>query len=582
MNTHLTRFRDALALVWTAARNWTLAWFALLLFQGLLPAATVFLTKRVVDGLVAAIKTGENVGPLLVSAGLMAVVLLLAQLLSGAVSWIRAMQAELLSEHVHNLIHEKAIAADLASFESPDFYDHLHRARAEAGYRPLALLENAGGLLQNSITLLAMGALLARFGVWLPVILLVSAAPALLVVLRQNRRRHRWQLEATADERRSWYYDWLLTARESAGEIRLFGLGDYFRSAFQAVRSRLRAGRLVLIKNESLSSLCAGVMALAVTGGALGWMAWRAFHGWATLGDVALLYQAFNQGQQLVRTLLQNAGQVYANTLFLGNLFDFLALKPTVVAASSSKPAPTGLRGQIQFHNVTFRYPGADAPALREFNLTLPAGQIVAIVGRNGSGKSTLVKLLCRFYDPTDGRIEWDGTDLRAFQPVELRRQISALFQEAVRYNATVAQNISFETADVEAAAVAAGADGIAQRLGYGQLLGKWFEGGVELSAGEWQRLALARAFARNAPLVLLDEATSAMDSWAEAEWLRRLRAVAAGRTVVIISHRFTTAMQADVIHVMEQGRIVESGTHAQLVKRGGQYAQSWEAQSRG
>jgi len=323
-------------------------------------------------------------------------------------------------------------------------------------------------------------------------------------------------------------------------------------------------------------------MALAVTGGALGWMAWRAFHGWATLGDVALLYQAFNQGQQLVRTLLQNAGQVYANTLFLGNLFDFLALKPTVVAASSSKPAPTGLRGQIQFHNVTFRYPGADAPALREFNLTLPAGQIVAIVGRNGSGKSTLVKLLCRFYDPTDGRIEWDGTDLRAFQPVELRRQISALFQEAVRYNATVAQNISFETADVEAAAVAAGADGIAQRLGYGQLLGKWFEGGVELSAGEWQRLALARAFARNAPLVLLDEATSAMDSWAEAEWLRRLRAVAAGRTVVIISHRFTTAMQADVIHVMEQGRIVESGTHAQLVKRGGQYAQSWEAQSRG
>ena len=577
----MTRFREALALVWRAARNWTLAWFALLLVQGLLPAATVFLTKRVVDGLVAAIKTGENVGPLLVSAGLMAGVLLLAQLLSGAVSWIRAMQAELLSEHVHNLVHEKAVAADLASFESPDFYDHLHRARAEAGHRPLALLENVGGLLQNSITLLAMGALLARFGVWLPVILLVSAAPALLVVLRQNRRRHRWQLEATRDERRAWYYDWLLTARESAAEVRLFGLGDCFRSAFQTVRVRLRTGRLVLIKNESLSSLGAGVMALAVTGGALCWMAWRAFHGWATLGDVALLYQAFNQGQQLVRTLLQNAGQVYANTLFLGNLFDFLALKPAVVAAPTPKPV-TALQREIRFCDVTFRYPGSDEPVLREFNLTLPAGQIAAIVGRNGSGKSTLVKLLCRFYDPTEGRIEWDGVDLREFPPAELRRQVSALFQEPVRYSATVAQNISFEAADVEAAARAAGADGIAQRLGYGQLLGKWFEGGVELSAGEWQRLALARALARNAPLVLLDEATSAMDSWAEAEWLRRLRTVAAGRTVVIISHRFTTTMQADVIHVMEQGRIVESGTHGELVKLGGQYAQSWEAQLRG
>jgi len=580
----LTRFRDALAIVWTATRNWTLAWLALLLVQGVLPVATVFLTKRLVDGLVAAVKTGGgDFTPLLVSAGLMAVVLALAQLLSGAIGWVRAMQAELLSEHVNNLIHEKAVAADFASFESPEFYDHLHRARAEAGHRPLALLENVGGLLQNSVTLLAMAALLARFGVWLPVILFVSAVPALGVVLRQNRRRHRWHLQATADERRAWYFDSLLTARESAAEIRLFGLGDCFRSAFQSVRRRLREGRLATAREESLAGAGAGLMALLVTGGALGWMAWRAVRGWATLGDVALLYQAFNQGQQLVRVLLQNVGQVYANTLFLGNLFDFLAPEPRVVAPLSPKPAPPALCRNIQFHNVTFRYPGSDAPALREFNLTLPAGQIAAIVGRNGSGKSTLVKLLCRLYDPTEGRIEWDGVDLREFEPAELRRQITALFQEPVRYNATVAENISFRAGDrIEAAASAAGADELARRLGYGKLLGKWFEGGVELSAGEWQRLALARALARGAPLVLLDEATSAMDSWAEAEWLRRLRAWAAGRTVVIISHRFTTAMQADVIHVMEQGRIVESGTHPELVKRGGLYAQSWEATPRG
>ena len=347
----------------------------------------------------------------------------------------------------------------------------------------------------------------------------------------------------------------------------------------------MREENLRLFRNERLAELAAWAAALLATAVTCTAITWRTLRGLATLGDLALFVQAFLQGQQFVRSLLANAGQIYHNTLFLEDAFGFLSLQPSITDPPQPKPMPDELRDGIHFHNVTFRYPGSEIPALHEFNLTIAAGQIVAIVGRNGSGKSTLVKLLCRLYDPKEGRIEWDGTDLRAFRPSELRRQITAMFQEPVRYHATVADNIVFGGADrerIEAAAAAAGADAIAQRFGYGQLLGKNFEGGAELSGGEWQRLALARAFAREAPLVLLDEATSAMDSWAEAEWLRRLRSATKGRTVVIISHRFTTAMQADVIHVMDEGKIVESGRHEDLVNRGGLYAQSWGLQMRG
>jgi ATP-binding cassette subfamily B protein len=579
-----------LALVWTASGKWTTAWVALLVIQGLLPAATVYLTRAVVDRAVPVFRTHGDPAALraaVAPAVFLGAVLLMMGILRGMSQWVRTAQAELVQDHISTLIHRQSAAADLAFYETPDFFDHLHRARAEAAHRPLALLETLGSLLQNGITLAAMGAVLIPYGLWLPVALLTSTLPALWVVLRYSARQHQWRLHATADERQAWYYDWLLTASENAPELRLFGLGEYFQSCYQSMRSRLRRDHLALVRAQSLAELGAGAAALAITAAAMVWMVWRAIGGFITLGELALFYQAFQQGLQLLRSLLENAGQVYANMLFLGNLFEFLALSPKVVSPPAPKPAPERLRDGIRFTRVRFRYPGSANMALDDFDLFVPAGSTAAIVGRNGAGKSTLLKLLCRFYDPEDGRICLDGIDLRELSTEELRRRIAVLFQQPVHYNATAAQNIALgdlrnppSDAEIRSAARAAGADTAIDRLplGYDNLLGKWFADGAELSVGEWQRIALARAFVRRAPILILDEPTSAMDPWAEADWLDRFRRLAAGHTAIVITHRFTTARLADAIHVMEAGRIAESGTHQELIDRGGRYAAWWDS----
>jgi ATP-binding cassette subfamily B protein len=313
----------------------------------------------------------------------------------------------------------------------------------------------------------------------------------------------------------------------------------------------------------------------------------RVHRGGASLGDLALFYQAFHQGQRLLRSLLDDVGQIYRNVLFLGDLFDFLSLEPRITdppAGTEPLPAPGGLA----LRGVTFRYPGAERPVLRDFDLEVPEGGILAVVGKNGAGKSTLVKLLCRLYDPEEGAVEVAGLAARTVPLAELRRRITVLFQEPMHYFTTVAENIAYGAADrtptseeIVEAARSAGAEEIVASLpeGYETLLGKWFAGGAELSPGEWQRVALARAFLREAPVLLLDEPTSAMDSWAEADWMERFRDLARGRTVLVITHRFTTARHADRICVMEAGKIVESGTHGELVARGGRYAASWADQ---
>src|SRR6185369_16391909 len=419
----------------------------------LLPAATVYLTKLVVDGVVVALRNGGS-RPVLLPLLLLGGVLLLMEVARNAINWVRTVQAELLQDHITSLIHEKSVAVDLAFYELSDYYDHLHRARTEARYRPVALLGNLGALLQNSITLIAMGAILIPLGPWLTIALLLSTVPAFFVVVHYALAEYQWRLRTTTDDRRSWYYDWIMTTADAAAEIRLFGLGKYFQSHHRELRSRLRGERLDLMRRQSMAELAASIIALLIVGAAMLLMMWRALMGRVTLGELALVYAAFNQGQGLMRTLLENAGQFYGNSLFLGNLFDFLSLESAERTAQRDERAvlrDRPLSGAISLQNVTFTYPDASTTALDNFTLSIPSGKIIAIVGPNGAGKSTLLKLLCRFYDPNAGSITIDGQNIKDIPIDDLRRSITVLFQQPFHYNTTLRDNILYGDLTLEA-----------------------------------------------------------------------------------------------------------------------------------
>ena len=581
----------ALRLAWDAAPRWTAASAALLAIQALLPVATVWLSRSLVNGTIAALRSAgdaRSLRPAILSALLLGAAALGGEAVRSLSVWVRTNQGELVQDLILALVHRKSVEVDLAFYDSPDFFDRLHRARAEAYYRPLALIDSVANLAQNGISLAAMFFVLLTFGPWMPIALAAATVPALWVVLRYAVRQHELRLRTTGVDRRAWYYDWLLTSRETAAELRLFGLGSSFRVTFDGLRATLRNQRLALARGNAVAEMAAGTAALAASGASLGWMFWRALRGLISLGDLTLFYQAFQQALRVVQSLLDNAGQLYYNSLFIGNLFEFLALNPTLVAPSNPLPVPAVPAPGMRFDDVTFAYPGAGRPVLRNLSLAIPAGGIVAFVGPNGSGKSTLAKLVCRFYDPQTGCIQLDGVDLRELSPEDLRSRIAAVFQDPVRYNATAGESIALGDASIAAvpgriqtAARAAGADEVIADLPheYETQLGKMFLEGEELSGGQWQRIALARAFYRDAGLLILDEPTSAMDPWAEADWLERLRDFTTNRTTIMITHRLTTAMRADLIFVMADGQVIESGSHDELIRREGLYAHSWERQ---
>jgi len=592
LRTQLAYLPQALKLVWQAAPGWTGALVVLLAIQGVLPVLTVFLTRRLVDSLVAVMPYDGDVTrlqPVITTILFMALALLAGEGLRIGGRHLRNTLAEQVQDWMNTLVHQQAIALDLQFYESPDYYDQLHRASIDAINRPMALLETLGALLQNTITLMAMAGVLLLFAWWMPLVLLLGTLPALVVALRTALRFHQWRLKSTVDQRRLGQYHYLIATDRAAAEVRLFDLGTYFADAYRHLRGQLRAERLALSRQETVAQLLAGLWGLLTLVLLLGWVFWQALLGLFSLGSLAMFYGAMNQGQRLMHNLLDNVGEIYRNLLFLDDLFTFLALRPQVVDPPQPVTIPAGLHHAVALTGVSFHYPGSPRLALADFHLTIPAGKIVAIVGENGAGKSTLIKLLCRFYDPTAGAITWDGVDLRQLRLADLRRRITVLFQQPVVYHDSAANNIRFgdlagqpSAEQIADAAEASSAAAIIDKLpdGYDTILGKWF-GYTDLSVGEWQRIALARAFVRQADLVILDEPTSAMDSWAENAWMARFRDLVAGRAALIITHRFTTAMQADIIHVMAAGRVIESGSHAELLAQNGRYAHSWQQQVR-
>ena len=575
-------------LVWSISRGWTILWSIALLLLGLTPAWLALLTRTVINRISDLSGSGwQNWQPIAVPAVALALVMLAGEAANRLAWWASTNRNELVQEALTLQVQTQALRLDMQYYDSAEYYDMLHRAGSESVSRPLIVMDNLGQLLRYLITFISLAIIIAQYAIWLPFLVVAGALPSFIIVFIQVLKLNRWRIANTSDERRLRYLDWMMTLRNAVMEVRLFNLGETFQKSYIQIRRRLRTERIRILSRSQLGEMAATVLSWAIAALVMVWMVRRTLVGSANLGDLALFYQVLMQAQTLVRNAMKTISELYGNLFYLQNLFEFLALQPVVSAPETAGPIPPERPLAIAFEDVSFAYPQQAEDVLENFNLSIPAGKITAIVGENGAGKSTLIKLLCRFYDPTAGNITINGLDLRLADPQELLKTITVLFQEPVRFHETAATNISYGDLaremtqhGVQAAALAGGADQFIRDLpqGYQTQMGKWF-GGAELSSGQWQRLALSRAFYREAGLVLLDEPTAMMDSWAETDWLKRFRTLAQGKTALVISHRFTTAMQADLIYVMRAGKIVESGTHQELLENNGLYAVSWREQ---
>lgn len=581
-------------LVWAAAGNWFVLWNCLLAIQGILPVFSAYLLKHLVEALTqGSMTTSGSIRQVLTALAMLFGLFLLMDLLRNASAFAAAVQGDLLRDHVADLVNQKATTVSLQYYELPEFYDHLHRAQLEAVHRPSAVLESMGSLLQHLITLFAICVVLIPFGWWVPLVLLGSTLPAFGAVLLYSVRQHEWRRRTTTLDRRSRYLGWLMSFPEAASEIRLLSLGPVFRDGFNSIRSRLRRESRRLVATQAVVDSAASGVGITVTALVLAWMLWRTSTSPEGLGNLAFLYQAFNQGQRMMNALLRQVGQLYYNSLFLGDLFYFLELEGMDEGSATPPAVPISGYGDeaaqaIRFENVTFAYGNHRRDVLKNFNLLLPAGKTTALIGRNGCGKSTVAKLACGLYQPREGKIFIGNTPIDGLDPREVRSRFTLVPQRPFRFNDTVRDNIRFGRVGdrcgngrVEASASAAGAIEFIQELpdSYDQLLGRWFPEGWELSDGQWQRLALARAFYRSTPLVILDEPTSALDPWGEIGWFQRVRELSRNRTTLLITHNMTVARLADLIQVMDAGKIVEAGSHDELLAKRGMYAQLWSEQ---
>lgn len=582
----------AVRFVWQSTRGWTLLNSFLLVVQGILPLVPLYLTKLMVDAVAAGISAPDKDAALrhvLWLVGALAAVTLFSALIRLISGLVGEWQSHIVTDHMNDVLLAKSIEVDVEYYESAKYYDTLHRAQREAPFRPISIVNGLSQIAMNGVSLLAIGALLLSFHWIIAVILFlaVSAAAALRIV--HTGKLYRWQRENTATERQAGYYHGILTGGGHSKEVRLFDLGKLFMDRARDLRRKLREGRLTLSRQRALADFAAQTFATTAIYGCYAFVAYQAIGGRLTVGDLVMYYQAFQRVQGYLQGILSSLTGLYADNLFLSNLYEFLDLKRTVAEPAVAQPVPQPMRTGIVLDHVSFQYPGSTRKAIEDVSLAIRPGEVVALVGENGSGKTTLIKLMCRLYDPTGGSITFDGIDLRQFETHALRREIAIIFQNYARYHLSAEENIWLGNAAlppdrerVAAAARRSGADEVIRGLprGYDTILGKSFADGEELSMGEWQKVALARAFMRDAQILVLDEPTSSMDAKAEYEVFQSFRKLVAGRTAILISHRFSTVRMADRIYVLQHGKVIEGGSHDELILAGGIYARLFEMQA--
>ncbi|MCD6585870.1 MAG: ABC transporter ATP-binding protein [Desulfobacteraceae bacterium] len=590
---HTVRLDRAIRFVWQAGPGWFIYSSVFVVLQGALPLVAIYLMKLIVDSVTASIGAQDTAAALrevlfyIALAGGVAIFQILVQSLSNLIQEGLSLTV---SDRMYDVLHTKSMAVDLDYYENPKYFDTLHQAQREGPFRPTGIVNTLMLLSQNSISLLAMAALLMSFHWGVTFILFAAAAPGILVRVKYSRKMFLWHRKRTPENRKAMYFNWILTGNIHAKEVRLFGIGDDISAQFTNTRQILRQEQLTITRQRTIADFFSQAIGTLAIFAALGAIAYRAVLGLITLGDMVMFFQAFQRGLIFLRNLLKNVADLYENNLFLSYLYEFLDVKSQVNDPDEPQPIPKQFQHGISFNRVCFHYPNTNQMVLKDITFEIKPGEVVALVGENGSGKTTLVKLLCRLYDPTQGQIALEGVSLDKFDTNAFRHELSVIFQDFVQYHLTVNDNIRFgnidlackDTEAIRNAARNAGADQIIAALpkGYQTILGKLFKGGVELSIGQWQMIALARAFMRDARLIVLDEPTSSLDPIIEYEIFSRFKDMLKNKSAILISHRFSTVQMADKIVALKNGRIVEQGTHQDLMQKNGYYAHLFEKQA--
>jgi ATP-binding cassette subfamily B protein len=598
----LRNLRPFLSLVWQTAPGLTVANLVLRLARALLPVATLYVGKLIIDEVVRLAGMSGPSGGVRAwwDAGLLEplVALLLLELALAVVADVLgrvvSLADSLLSERYTNAtsirLMEHAATLDLEDFEDSELQDRLERARRQASGR-LTLLTQLLGQAQDVVTIVTFAAGLVAYAPGLIALLLVGLVPAFLGELHFSARSYSLDFGRTPERRELDYVRQTGASVETAKEVKIFGLNAFLIERYRTLAEGFyRANRALARRRAAWGALLTAIGTLGYYG-AYALIAWRTVRGDFTIGDLTFLAGSFRRLRTLLDSLLSGFSQVAGQALYLDDLFSFFDVQPEIVSAPDARQFPARIQQGFVFEDVGFRYPGAERWAVRHLSFTLKAGEVIALVGENGAGKTTLVKLLARLYDPDEGRILLDGHDLREYDLDGLRGNIGVIFQDFVRYHLTAAENIAVGRIEARAdrdriveAARRSLADEVIARLpqGYDQVIGKRFRTGIELSGGEWQKIGIARAYMRDAQVLILDEPTAALDARSEFEVFQRFKELSAGKTAVLISHRFSTVRMADRILVLDQGRIEAAGTHDELMAQPGRYAELFELQASG
>jgi ATP-binding cassette subfamily B protein/ATP-binding cassette subfamily C protein len=563
---------------------------------GLLPAAIAYIGKLIVDAVVLSSQVNlggngvVNIYQPLFYVGLEAIAVALLAGSQRGLTVCQSLLRVLLGQRVNVLILEKALTLDLAHFENSEFYDKITNARREASIRPLSLVNRTFGLVQNALSLVTYGVLLINFSLWAVMALILAAMPAFIAETRFAGEAFRLFSWRAPETRQQHYIENLLGREDFVTEVKLYQLGEMLLGRYHNTFNQLYGEDRDLTVRRGMWGYLLSLVSTTAFYVAYAWIVIETVLGKISLGDMTMYLTVFRQGQSTFANALTSIGGMYEDNLYLSNLYEFLEEKVTQPWGNVTR----GIKPQdgIRFENVSFTYPGSSKPALRNISLHLKPGEKLAIVGENGSGKTTLIKLLTRLYTPDSGRILLDGVDLQEWNVDALRRRIGVIFQNFVRYQFTVGENIGVgdvHNLDDTSRWQVAAEKGLAQQFieklpeSFQTQLGRWFKGGQELSGGQWQKIALARAFMRTqADILVLDEPTSAIDAQAEYEIFNHFRTVTQNQMVFLISHRFSTVRMADKILVIENGEVVEQGTHEELLADGGRYARLFLLQAAG